>query len=241
MTERTITTNPGRRTFLGACVALSATALTGSAAIALQADPVFAAIDAHRAAVIATRAALDFHSDMDELLPIDKCHSSVTAWEEKIVATDDPRWIAAERGLHCAHEAETDAALALVNIMPTTLAGVLALLRYTVAADPDGQSWPELLPGEGAKLSRPWHHFLVANLSEVLPALVHRHDRANPQVCDEARKGLVNRAPGRRSYGWIPGHPFPHRVYPSVRDAAGWGLSGLADVLAGNRNVERHR
>jgi hypothetical protein len=172
MTDRNHTTDTARRAFLSAGAALTVAALTGSAAIAIQADPVFDAIEAHRSAAIATRAALDFHSDMDELLPIDKCHSSITAWEEKIVATDDPRWIAAERGLHCAHSAETDAAVALVNIKPTTLAGVLALLRYAVAADPDGESWPELLPDEGAKLSRPWHHFLIANLSEVLPRMV---------------------------------------------------------------------
>lgn len=172
MTDHTDKTNAARRAFLGAGAALTVVALTGSAAVAFQPDPVFAAIDAHRAAASATRAALDFHSDMDELLPIDKCHSSVTAWEQKIVDTDDPRWIAAERGLHSAHSAETDAALALVNIKPTTLTGVLALLRHAVEADPDGQSWPELLPHEDAKLSRPWHHFLIANLSEVLPALV---------------------------------------------------------------------
>ena len=43
------------------------------------------------------------------------------------------------------HGAETDAgACVLVNILPTTMAGVIALLRYAVDADTDGQGWPEL-------------------------------------------------------------------------------------------------
>ena len=35
--------------------------------------------------------------------------------------------------------AETDAACVLVNVLPTTMAGVVALLRYAVEADTDGE------------------------------------------------------------------------------------------------------
>lgn len=49
--------------------------------------------EVHKAAVCATRAALDRHSEMDHELPIEKCRSSITAWGEAIVETDDPRWI----------------------------------------------------------------------------------------------------------------------------------------------------
>jgi hypothetical protein len=132
----------------------------------------FAAIEIHKAARAASVAADACHSDLDRDLPADKCRSSVTAQSETIVATDDPRWIAAERRLWASYEAETDAAATLVSVMPATLPGVLALLQYAVAADPDGHSWPDLMPDDTAKLSRPWHYFLIANLSEVLPGMV---------------------------------------------------------------------
>jgi hypothetical protein len=170
MTERTNITNLGRRAFLGASAALTVSALTGSVA-ALQPDPVFAAIEAHRAAVAATAAALDLHSDLDEELPIEKCRSKLTVWEETIVETDDPRWIEAERDVMQAHHNENDAACVLVSECPKTIAGVLALLQYAIAADTDGECWPQLESDDG-KRSRSWQYFLIEMLSDALPGTV---------------------------------------------------------------------
>lgn len=170
MTERTNITNPGRRAFLGASAALTVSALTGSVA-ALQPDPVFAAIEAHRAAVAATVAAIDLHSALDEELPIERCRSKFTAWEETVVETDDPRWIAAERGVMQAHNNEEDAACVLVSEPPTTSAGVLALLQYAIAADTDGMGWPQLGSDDGGK-TRSWQYFLIEMLSDALPGMV---------------------------------------------------------------------
>lgn len=81
-------------------------------------------------------------------MPIEKCRSSVTVWEENIVATDDPRWIDCERAVMRCMNAETDAACVLVGILPTTMAGVVALLRYAVDADAEGEGWPTVVESD---------------------------------------------------------------------------------------------
>lgn len=169
MTDRTHITNAGRRAFLGAGAALTVAALTGSAAVAFQPDPIFAAIEAHKAAVAATLANYDAHTALERELPADKRRSRVDAWEEAIVPTDDPRWIETERNMMRCYNAEEDAACALVSEAPATLAGVLALLQYANTADTDGMAWPAAL--EDGK-TRSWHYFLVEMLADALPAMV---------------------------------------------------------------------
>src|SRR6476620_1747007 len=55
------------------------------------------------------------------------------------------------------HGAETDAACVLVNILPTTMAGVVALLRYAVDADTDGEGWPPVVESDDGQ-TRSWRH-----------------------------------------------------------------------------------
>ena len=102
-------------------------------------------------------------------MPKEKRYSSVTVWEEDIVATDDPRWIECERTVMHFMNAETDAACVLVSVLPTTIAGVVALLRYAVDADTDGEGWPPEVESDGH--IRSWRHCLLANLAEIIPAL----------------------------------------------------------------------
>jgi hypothetical protein len=83
-------------------------------------DPIFAAIKAHRRAIEATNKVLREHGDLDETLPNSLTQSSITAWEEKIVETDAPEWIASERAVSAAHDAETEAALQLAGISPVS-------------------------------------------------------------------------------------------------------------------------
>src|SRR5258706_161378 len=56
-------------------------------------DPILQAIEAHKAARATWIGWIDRHSDLERELPSDKRQSSFDAWEEKICATDDPRWI----------------------------------------------------------------------------------------------------------------------------------------------------
>jgi hypothetical protein len=69
-------------------------------------------------------------------------------------------------------DAETDASCVLVSIRPTTVAGVIALLRYANTADTDGKAWPrELVSDDGTKI-RSWHYFLIEVIAEALPGMV---------------------------------------------------------------------
>jgi hypothetical protein len=135
-------------------------------------DPILAAIEAHRAITVELHSVLAAHSGLERTLPRDKRQSRVDAWEEKIIATDDPRWIKCERAVHATFDAETDAAIELLNVRPATMLGLIALLRYVTAVDRDGETWPrDLLSDDGAK-TRSWHHFFIENLADILPGMV---------------------------------------------------------------------
>ena len=162
-----------RRTFLAQAAGSAVLAATAAPALSGASDPIFAAIAVHKAAVRATRTIVDRYSGLEHELPIEKRRSRVTAWEDTIVDADDPRWIETEQAVFAAHVAETEAACALVNVMPSTMAGVMVLLKYAVSADPDGETWPDdLFEDETQKRSRSWHQFMIANLVEILPGMV---------------------------------------------------------------------
>src|SRR4030088_473833 len=96
-----MSTNLNRRALVaGAAAALPAIAvLPTAAAVAPEPDPIFAAIAAHRQAYTAIGADLRRHSALEEELPQEKRQTFIHAHEEKIIETDDPRWIAAEVAL----------------------------------------------------------------------------------------------------------------------------------------------
>jgi hypothetical protein len=163
-----------RRGFLtrGAATVAGASLLaTPAFPIPAGADPIFDAIENHRSAYRTLKAACSEQSRLESILPGEKRKTCFTAWEETIVETDDPRWIEAERALSRSSDAETDAACVLVSIRPTTMAGVIALLRYATEADTDGVYWPEQLQSEDGNFERSWHYFLVENLAETVSDL----------------------------------------------------------------------
>jgi hypothetical protein len=172
MTAAPAELTPDRRTFLAQAAGGLVFAATAGAALGGTIDPIFAAIENHKTAYRKMEAVVSEHSRLESTLPRDKCKSSISVWEEKIVATDDPRWIESERAVIRSFDAETDAACVLVSICPTTIAGIMALLRYAVAVDKDGEAWPrELVSDDGAK-TRSWHYFLIEVIAEALPGLV---------------------------------------------------------------------
>jgi hypothetical protein len=177
MTKSKNSTNAGRRAFLSnaasvAAVTVAASIARPAAAVALGPDPIFAAIEAHKAASVAVHASVSVHAKLESELPRDKRRSSVDAVEEKIVASDDPRWIETERDVMRSFDTETDAACVLVTVRPTTIAGVLALLQYANAANTDGEAWPRQLQSDDGTKARSWHYFLIEALAEVLPGMV---------------------------------------------------------------------
>jgi hypothetical protein len=166
---RAVTT---RRRFLSTAVGIA----TGSTALALADpvlaaanDPMFAAIEAHKAARLAFENAVSRGSALEQVLPREKTRSWIKVWEEEIVETDDPRWIDSVREVHRTSEVATDAAYALVNVAPTTMAGVLGLLQYAISFPPE--EWPEGVESDEDTETRPWHTFLIETLIAVLPGM----------------------------------------------------------------------
>jgi hypothetical protein len=142
-----------------------------SSAATASTDPIFAAIEDHKSARAVWIANVYRHSDLEKELPREKRQSSVDVWEEKIVETDDPRWIECERAVIETSDAEIDAAIPLVDVTPTTRAGIMALLQYAVSNDTDGEGWPRDLVGDDGK-THCWQHFLLENILEALRAEV---------------------------------------------------------------------
>jgi hypothetical protein len=130
-------------------------------------DPIFEAIEGHRAAYVAFSAELDRQCALEKELPKERRKSSIDAWETKIVETDDPRWIDAEKAVRQASEAETDAAIKLVDVRPCTTAGILALLEYVLLCERRGDEWPNGLADDDDK-GRSWYYFMIENVAAAL-------------------------------------------------------------------------
>jgi hypothetical protein len=128
-----------------------------------NADPIFAAIEAHKAARVAVSSVVREVATLEGQL----ADRGVRLSERK----SDPQLEALEAALGVAFDAE------LVGMSaPTTMAGVLALLQYANAADIDGEGWPADLASDDSSKSRSWHYFLIELLAEVLPDIMKGGD-----------------------------------------------------------------
>src|SRR4029079_15508911 len=76
----------------GAAAGASVVALPALAA-ASQPDPIYAAIEAHKAATAHIRKILDEQNAMEESLPEERLQSIINAIEEEIAPGDPPEWI----------------------------------------------------------------------------------------------------------------------------------------------------
>jgi hypothetical protein len=164
----TSSTNTTRRGFLSTAAATAATAavaIPANATNARRADPIFEAIELHKAARLAFENAVSRGSALDEELPGEKTRSWITVWEQT-------RWIDSVREVHRTSDAETDAACALASIAPTTMAGVVGLLQYAISIRPE--QWPEGVQSDDDTETRPWHYFLIEMLIAVLPGMAVR-------------------------------------------------------------------
>lgn len=134
-------TAPTRRQIMAGAISIVPAA--GIAALPVLAadepDPIFASIEAHRAAVLAFDAAVEVEFDLEEQLPEEACRSSVTAWEHVIVETDDPRWIAAIEARGEAIETADDMAWDLIEQTPPVTAAGAAALLYYADGEPHGR------------------------------------------------------------------------------------------------------
>jgi len=124
----------------------------GNSCVAHSPDPILGAIQAHIAAYADFSAAVDIECTLECTLPHERRLSSLTVWEEKIVETDDPRWPKAILARGRASDAADAAAMALLDIEPTTVAGAAALLKYV--AEEEDLTFPDnLADDDGNDLS----------------------------------------------------------------------------------------
>jgi hypothetical protein len=134
-------------------------------------DPILAVIDAHRIACENLDHALKLHSRLEGEIPQHLRKSIITDWETEIVDTDDPRWIESESTCHALIDADTKAALDLIETVPTTLAGAAALMRYVASLEENGHGWPGALHDDDDKQTgagRDWTVCLHCNIAAVL-------------------------------------------------------------------------
>jgi hypothetical protein len=95
---------------------------------------------------------------------------------KEIIATDEPRWIEAQQLLDAATDHISACEDELIEIRPTTVAGVIAILRYAVEYEKaeHGDGWPPsgYADDDGdhgsCRAGYSWSYFLHKRLAEVL-------------------------------------------------------------------------
>jgi hypothetical protein len=130
-----------------------------------EADPIFALIAAHRRAIAASNDAVATEINLDACLAAERRRSRITAQGETIVESDDPRWLAAGRARMEAWNSVDDSAIALLNIEPTTLAGIEALLRHFSGLE--GWCYPEEVSNDDGSVET-FGTFLVRHAADAL-------------------------------------------------------------------------
>ena len=170
-----------RRTLISGTAVASTLAMPAAAGAMLPGnDPIFAAIQRHRDAWAATFAIYHTRSELEDTLPRELRQTYIDAEDEKIVQTDDPRWIATERAGIAGWKATNAAADAMLDICPTTIAGVAALLAYVYEHEKKqgaDSAWPEGYVDEESEddwdrqHGVSWAVMLHKSLAEALPGI----------------------------------------------------------------------
>ena len=132
------------------------------------ADPTFAAIEAHRKAYDALSVEIVKTDDLEAAIPKDQRKSSINCGEIEIVETDDPRWIEFKQLLTACNNTEDEALSELADVVPTSTAGMLALLEYTAEHEKKGDAWPNLCEDENDRWGHSFYYFIHRNLAESL-------------------------------------------------------------------------
>ena len=139
-----------RRSIVNALVSVASVSAAAAvapptlAAGAQPSDPIFAAIEKHRAAWRAYEALCIDQSRLEESLPQDQ-----TRWnprrDDRCTPPPDgthPDWARVVIANRAAWDAHLDATLEMIHVAPTTIAGAIALLRYFHDHVSVGGEWP---------------------------------------------------------------------------------------------------
>jgi hypothetical protein len=149
----------------------------------VEPDPIFAAIEAHKTALARLDAAHETYNGLELGLPGDKRRTVMCFLDDEVNEGDDPRWIENQREVLRGHDACEDQACNLVNVLPTTMAGIVALLKYANEADFQTNGWSSMLAeDEGKGKLRSWHYFLIELVVEALSDLQPSAERAGERA-----------------------------------------------------------
>ncbi len=159
------TTKPSRRAFLSSTV-FAAAALSAGDGVAIESkpDPIFAAIERHRAAYAAYDATLG-EDELEAEIPFRLRQSNFFDAQrgdpDWSVPTDHPDWISHIEESIRAQEEEQEAAAALLSTDDLSPAGAVALLAYARDREDRGDPWPDFEAGS-------WLYLMLCRVVEVL-------------------------------------------------------------------------
>ena len=154
---------------------LARAAAAADGAVASNVDPILAAIEAHFRAEEEFLAALQHLSELEDELPTDRRRSDINMGVLTIVSEDDPRWIAVQKAVLATCKATDEAATQLLLIQPTTLAGVVAVLRHAYDYERRGSEFPggyddgDLSP---CLLGAEWSVYFHRNLAQAIETMI---------------------------------------------------------------------
>jgi hypothetical protein len=176
-----------RRTIMNSLVALPITGAMQVASSSIASalpnavdsdnDPMPALIGRHKAAHAEFIEAMDHLGDLEETIPDELKKGETFCFEVTIVETDDPRWTAANLRYNDTIIKANSIAVEMLSVMPTSLAGLQAIMGYAVQHVRDGHMWPD-----GAQINdedeepksdfiRDWNFYLLRNLGEALQTI----------------------------------------------------------------------
>lgn len=148
---------------------VGATAVLGAMPVAaMEPDPVFAAIEAHRKAQAAVNFEVLKNDDLEAAIPKQK---RTTLSRDTLSETYDPKWLEHKRALWALFDTETEATCELAAIVPTSTRGMLALLEYTFEVEQHGDAWPDLFEDEKDRWGHPFQYFVQRNVIESLRSI----------------------------------------------------------------------
>jgi hypothetical protein len=167
-----------RRTIMSGAAALPAAAILPNQAAAIEPDPIFAVIEVHRRAWADLGTECKNQTALEEEIPPERRRTDNC--DDGIEAGDDSRWIALQYAMDDVHARINDAADAMLDIEPTTIAGVIALLSYAAEHVRRGAEWadvyedPEPLSGWVKKHGLSWEAMLHMHVAKALQAVENR-------------------------------------------------------------------
>jgi hypothetical protein len=115
---------PGTR----ARLVLEAVGVIVSHRIPADPDPIFAAIEAHRASLARHEAAVLDHRRLMQTLSSER--TRIVPARDAVAGSEAPEWLASERLVKTTFDETQKCAVDILQRSPTTLAGAIALLRY---------------------------------------------------------------------------------------------------------------